>query len=243
MAQNYTVYENQNSVNDDKSDNKLPLHLAVLENNMAGVRECIFNGINVNLIDEEGNTALFYCTSLEVAKFLVENGTDVNIQNKYGFTAVVYLYQYNRKASKYLIPFTDLDLMGHHVLSATLLGWMILNEERDFSLIKMVISKTKDLNKLNKRGDSYLINAAQSSGFSDVVIALIEAGCDMYIKDRAGKNFYDLAFNYVKKIIEKKYPEFIYCKDLTEQQRLLRQRELKLKHLNSLELKDNESSF
>jgi len=231
MGKKNYVSENQNPNNDDKSDNGLPLHLAVSENNMARVRECIDNGDDVNEVDDEGNTALFWSKSLEVAKFLVENGADVNIQNNLGFTAVVYLYKLNRKASKYLIPFTDLDLVGTHFYSSTLLGWMILYEERDLSLIKMVISNTKDLNKLNKRGDSYLINAAQSSSFSDVVIALIEAGCDMYIKDREGKNFYDLASNYVKKIIEKKYPEFMYCRNMTDQERQQRQRELILKQL------------
>jgi ankyrin repeat protein len=108
--------------------------------------------------------------------------------------------------------------MGHHVLSSTLLGWMILYEERDLSLIKLVISKTKDLNKLDKSGDSYLMRAAMTRKFKDVVISLIEAGCDMYIKDREGKNFYDLAYDYVKKEIKKNYPEFIHCKDMTDQQ-------------------------
>ena len=202
------------------------------------IRACIHNGDDVNEVDDDGDSALFYWPTLEAAKFLIDNGADVNIQNKRGYTAVVYLYKFDREAMKYLIPITDLDLMGNHITSNTLLGWMIVFEERDLSLIKLVISKTKDLNKLDWNGDSYLIVAAMTPKSKDVILLLIEAGCDMYIKDRDGKDFYDLSYKYVKKEIKKKYPEFMYCKDLTAQQRLQRQRELKLKHINSLELKD-----
>lgn len=58
---------------------------------------------------------------------------------------------------------------------------------------------------------------------------LVESGIDLYTRNRDGKNFYDLSFQYVKKEIEKKYPKFMKYKDVTENQR---NRNVKLAQLN-----------
>jgi hypothetical protein len=117
---------------------------------------------------------------------------------------------------------------------------MILSEESDPSLIQMVIDRTKNLNKLYMNGDSYLIRAAQTPKIKTLTLSLVKAGCDLYIRNSEGKNFYDLAYGYVKKEIEKKYPEFMHCRKMTDQQR---QRYLKLNRLNIIELDDDESAL
>ena len=107
MEQNYSNSEIQNPVTEDKYEKELPLHQAVLQNDMVRIKACIHSGVEVNDVDDYRCTALFYGPSLEAAKFLIDNGADVNIQNKRGYTAVVYLYKLDREAMKYLIPITN----------------------------------------------------------------------------------------------------------------------------------------
>jgi len=224
-------------VNTDWPHKQSLLHLAVSQNNIMVIRQCLFYGIDVNRVDFIGNTALYYCQSLEVAKFLVDHGADVNLLNHYGKTAVVDLYgTSNQEIIRYLIPITDLDLTGINSRSYKLLDRMIYHGEEDLSLLKMVINGTKNLNRIDDRGDSYLTRAAQMKKNKDVIMLLVESGVDLYIRNHYGKNFYDLSYKYVKTKIEKKYPEFMKLKDMTENQR---QRYLKLKHLESLDINED----
>lgn len=228
----------QNFVNAGWIDGRTLLHIAVSTDNMELVKQCFHFGINVNKVDSKGNSALHYCNSLEIAKFLVEHGIDVNTLNKYGETAVVDIYsERNVEVVKYLISIADLDIVDNNYSAFTLLEKMIVYEEEDFSLIKKVVNRTKDLNRINSDGNSYLTIAAQNTKYKDVILLLIKAGCDLYIRNQDGNNFYDLSFKYVQKAIQKKYSGFMRRKDMTEQQR---QRLDKLKLLKSLELNDDD---
>jgi len=235
MKTNLTFSEIQIFVNKNWGFKASLLHLAVRQDDIDLVRLCICYGADVNMVDKDGNTALFYSKSLDVTKCLVENGTDINILNLRGKTAVVYLYRRNNESCKYLIPLTDLDLTGIYCNtweSYTLLGAMIEHEESDPSLIQMVIDRTKNLNKLHMNGDSYLIRAARTPKIKTLTLSLVKAGCDLYIRNSEGKNFYDLAYKYVQTEIGKNYPEFMHCRDMTDQQR---ERYLKLNRLKSLD--------
>jgi len=224
-------------VNTDWCYKQSLLHLAVLQDNMILIKQCFFYGIDVNKVDFYGNTALYYCRSLEVVKFLVGHGADVDVLNSDGQTAVVYLYERrNHDIIKYLIPITDLDLTGIKSRSYTLLDRMIYHGEEDLSLLKIVINGTKNLNRIDDRGDSCLTRAAQMKKNKDVIMLLVESGVDLYIRNSDGKNFYDLSNKQVQKIIEKKYPEFMRLKDMTEPQR---QEYHKQKHLNSLDINED----
>ena len=108
---------------------------------------------------------------------------------------------------------------------------MITKQEENLSLYKIVIPRTKNINRIDDDSRSYLMNAVQHKKNLKVIKMLIESGIDLYIRDEDEKNFYDLAFKYVKKEIRKNYPEFMKRKDMTDQQR---HRFDKLKNLNSI---------
>lgn len=219
-------------VNSDWGDGKSLLHLAVQQDDIKLVKQCIQLNADVNMVDRQGCTALFYCKSLEIAKFLVDNGVDVNILDRCYDTAVVSLYNDGKvDIIAYLAEITNLDIESGNNNSKTLLQKMISCEEKDLSLFKIVISGTKNINRVNNYSRSYLMNAALKNKYLDVIVMLIESGIDLYLRDRDGKNFYDLAFKYVQKEIEKRYPEFMKLKDMTDDQR---KRKIKLEQLDKI---------
>ncbi len=55
--------------------------------NASGVRSCISKGVDVNMQDREGRTAIFYAAysgSLATVQVLIDAGTDVRIEDKLG---------------------------------------------------------------------------------------------------------------------------------------------------------------
>ncbi|CCG57640.1 ankyrin repeat-containing protein [Brachyspira pilosicoli WesB] len=66
------------------------LFLAVKYNNIEEVKSYLDKGANPNAQDEYGFTALMYATLIDIAKLLIEEGTDVNIKDNAGATINVY---------------------------------------------------------------------------------------------------------------------------------------------------------
>jgi ankyrin repeat protein len=222
--------EMEHFVNADWENGRSLLHLAVEQDDSTLVKQCIQFNADVNKIDNHGETALFYCKSLEMAKFLVENGIDVNIFNSEGETAVVYLYNWgNIDIIKYLAGITNLDLESGKQYSSILLERMIYRKEDNLSLFEIVISRTNNINRIDNCSNSYLLSAVRNNKYLDVIMMLAKSGIDLYLRDKNGKNFYDLSFQYVKKKIEKEFSDFMKYKDMPESQR---QRKLKLEQLN-----------
>ena len=69
-----------------------PLHLAVASNNIREIEEILSQeGVNINRVDDLGNTALHYAVALnniEAAALLIEKGIDDKISNNKGYTVL-----------------------------------------------------------------------------------------------------------------------------------------------------------
>lgn len=227
---NVNCTDMKNFVNADWGVGGSLLHRAVYHDDINLAKQCIQLNAEVNRIDNDGRTPLFNCRSLEMAKFLVDNGIDVNIFDSKGETAVVYLYNgRNIEIIKYLAGITNLDLESGKKYSSILLERMIYRQEDNLPLFEIVISRTNNINRIDNCSNSYLLSAVRNNKYLDVIMMLAKSGIDLYIKNREGKNFYDLSFQYVKKKIEKEYPDFMKYKDMSEGQR---QRKFKLDQLN-----------
>ena len=60
--------------------------------NLAGIKEALAAGADINYQDEDGRTALMWASCeerTELVKFLVSAGADVNLRDYYGNTALV----------------------------------------------------------------------------------------------------------------------------------------------------------
>ena len=64
---------------------------SVADKKIALLQSLLTAGAQVNAIDNEGRSALFYARTPERAKVLLQHGADTSIQDKYGLTPVAYL--------------------------------------------------------------------------------------------------------------------------------------------------------
>ncbi len=67
------------------------IHLAVLQNNIEGVKENIEAGTDINAKDQFGSTPLIIAATfgrIEISKLLIDAGADLNIQSNEGSTAL-----------------------------------------------------------------------------------------------------------------------------------------------------------
>ena len=65
------------------------LHIAVINSNLELVKFLVEYGIDVNVKDSYGNIPLHFSKSLSVANFLIESGSEINARNKGGATPLI----------------------------------------------------------------------------------------------------------------------------------------------------------
>jgi ankyrin repeat protein len=76
------------SVNSQDETGYSSLHAAVSYDCREMIEFLLSKGANVNLKDEDGESALFVAETVETAKLLMDNGADPMIRNNEGFLAI-----------------------------------------------------------------------------------------------------------------------------------------------------------
>jgi ankyrin repeat protein len=82
------------------------LHTAAWINDIERISQILSLGININVQDEYGNTALLYAAALlnqEAVELLIKRGADINIGNTWGMNALEYAKKRNHKKIKKLL--------------------------------------------------------------------------------------------------------------------------------------------
>nr|WP_324602860.1 ankyrin repeat domain-containing protein [Rickettsia conorii] len=74
----------------EAEDNFTPFSIAASAGNANIVQKLIEQGHNVNAKDEQGNTALFYASTKEIAKILLDKGTSFEVEHKYLYSPIHY---------------------------------------------------------------------------------------------------------------------------------------------------------
>ncbi|WP_342447530.1 ankyrin repeat domain-containing protein [Rickettsia fournieri] len=67
----------------EAEDNRTPFSIEASARNANIVQKLIEQGHDVNAKDEQGNTALFYASTQEIAKILLDKGTSFEVEQKY----------------------------------------------------------------------------------------------------------------------------------------------------------------
>lgn len=74
----------------EAEDNRTPLSIAASAGNTNIVQELIEQGHDVNAKDKKGHTALFYASTKEIAKILLDKGTSFEVEHEYLYSPIHY---------------------------------------------------------------------------------------------------------------------------------------------------------
>jgi serine/threonine-protein phosphatase 6 regulatory ankyrin repeat subunit B len=166
--------------------------------------------INLELIDEEGKTALLYAVKKKqhsIVKLLLENGANINFaETKRKTSSIMYAsLNYDTEMlkillnKKYKAEINATDLKGNNALFFVLekdikhgcITSGFYQNQREHS-IKILIKNGIDINKRNIYGQTPLMRASELFDFS-VLKVLIKNGADVNLQDNNG----DTALFYV----------------------------------------------
>ncbi|EAX89571.1 ankyrin repeat protein, putative [Trichomonas vaginalis G3] len=144
-----------NNVNIRNSDDKTPLHIAAENGSIENIRTLIFHGADIDVHDKEGNTPLHLAVGNEmVAKFLIENGANINSVNEKGQTPILYAdFNYKINFLKYYIS------KGAYVNQKDLKGKTLFHyaaEGKYHEIIRTLISLGADINAKDNDGNTPL---------------------------------------------------------------------------------------
>ncbi len=177
---------------------------AIKRGDLVKIKSYLNNNIDINMIDNNGNTALINAISnnhFNTAKLLIKSGADVNISNKNKETALM-MFKLNPSGSnnidsiidmmnfliKYNVNINDSDTNGKTIL----MKFVNVN----YRLTKFLIDKDANINDKDKDGKTALVYAINNfnpfiQGNSNEMLIyielLVENGAEVNIKTNTGE--------------------------------------------------------
>ncbi|CAK9782299.1 ankyrin [Cutaneotrichosporon oleaginosum] len=113
------------SPNDRDAHSYTPMHAAASYAHLALLEYLVSVGGDVNLPDDDGDTPLYTCESVEAARWLVEHGAEVGHRNEEGVTAAESLAEDHPAVAAYLrsltgdaAPSAPEDAVSQHAMDA-----------------------------------------------------------------------------------------------------------------------------
>lgn len=197
---------------------------AVKNQNISLVRVLIRDrpllGTNVNLKDEEGNTALIYAllnNNIEIAKILIKAAADVNVKNKIKQSPITICVENNLSLDIIRIILENGgDPNSVFATSDTLL--MLASWNGNYELVKLLLEMGAKPNNTNDYNQNSIFYASNRDGAQDINICtlLIEKGADPFHRDN--DNINAMQYDWVREI----YRQYILnkVKELNREQRL-----------------------
>ncbi len=184
------------------------LYRNLINNNLAGVKDVLNQGVDVNTLiynrkyEPRGRTLLMIAAEnnhAEIVEYLLEKGADSRIRDVTGGDAFYYATRFTfmpRNTAGSMQVVKMLLNEGADVSVATKRGLTPLIRASSIGFVDMVnllISKKADVNVKTKKGKETALHAAVRKGNITVVEALVNAGADIRITNRKGETPLDLA--------------------------------------------------
>ncbi len=151
-------------------------------------------GVDINLKDEYGNTALIYAckysntiSNIETLKLLLEHGADVNLQDRDGDTPLIYACRYSNTTSnietlKLLLEHgADPNIQNEYGYTSLMIASQYSNDTGNIEPVKLLLEHGADLHLQNKEQCTALMYASQYSNTTsnlETVKLLINASHD-----------------------------------------------------------------
>jgi len=201
-------------VNKNDRYKRIPLNYAA-EHNLLSIVEALVHhkDILINNRDSEGRTSLI-CASLNdnanVINLLLENNADINIQDNYNYTAIMYTIEHNfYKSFNILLNRNDINLNVINDSQQNLLQLAVTTDSID--MVKKIINiETIDINHTDKYHKSALLLAVESKYSNDLADQLLSRpDIDINIKDIHNNTALSLSIELNKPSLTKKILQFI----------------------------------
>lgn len=173
-----------------------PLVNAAYENNLDGVKELLFKGADVNEVDKDVDaTALDEAVAngnLEMVLMLIDARAEVNLRNKQGRTALMFLAEESTpEVVRALIEAgAKVNLKDDDGETALMKSAAL----EDGAILQLLLEEKAKVNASNKFGETALMKAAEE-GIAANVRALIMAGAEVDARDQEGESALDRALS------------------------------------------------
>ena len=146
--------------------------------------ELIRNGANVNEINKNGETPLFYLENVSIAKLFIAHGADVDAKNQYGCTPLFYADE-EEMIQLLIVHGAEVNMLDNDLDSPL--------HSSELKKTRLLISYGADINQRNRYGDTPFDLAK----YAEIATYLIEHGgiagkIDSYIEN---KHFFPVAIN------------------------------------------------
>jgi ankyrin repeat protein len=158
------------------------LYVAIRGNDLAGLKALLDQGINANTADRRQITPLMYAAeigSLEAMKVLVDHGADVNAQNAFGSTALMWSVTDSRKVRLLLDHGADVNQTAKSGRTALIIAAFT---DPSAQVVRMLLAEGAKVDVMDRRKVTPL-NAATFGNDTDSIHMLIEADADMETAD------------------------------------------------------------
>lgn len=168
------------------------------------LQELISYGFNVNITSESNCNLLINACSLcyvEIVKVLIKNGANLDVQDKYGKTALMHaVTSYNDNISRYIIVkmlieagagVDILDKFGRTPL-------MMSTYNEDIKVVQTLLEGGADPNITDNGGETALFYSVGKNGDPTITKMLIDSGADIHHKNKSGNTVFDInRFKYL----------------------------------------------
>ncbi|EBO0193433.1 ankyrin repeat domain-containing protein [Salmonella enterica] len=141
-------------------------------------------GIDINILNEYGKNALFFCNHVDAVKAMIEAGIEVNHTDNYGGNAL--FWNQNVQVVKCLIH------SGINVHHKNKTGQSCLHQQRNIECAEILVNAGADIHCVDNKGQTVLYNLY----FPDIFDYWIDKGCNINHRDYNGKSVLDLSSEY-----------------------------------------------
>jgi len=166
------------------------------------VKNLIQKGVDVNIQDRSGITALIYACynkNVQIIKLLILSGADINKRDDEGLTPLM-------NASKHgNLDIVEELLNNHAIVNSEVEGditaLMYASDIGHLDIVTLLLNAGADPNEIDDEGRTALMYASETDHL-EIVKLLINAGANPNIKDNHGNTVIDYANNDIQQLLK-----------------------------------------